>query len=63
MSDVFAAVDQIVVSDGFAASVVCDVLRASRSGFYAWRSDTASRREDRDKELMPLIQQIFWPHR
>ena len=63
MRNVFAAIDQIVMSEGFAASVVCDVLKASRSGFYAWRSDAASRREQRDRELMPLIQEIFWRHK
>jgi hypothetical protein len=28
VTDVFAAVDQIVVADGFAAALVCDVLGA-----------------------------------
>lgn len=59
----FAAIDQIVVADGFAASFVCDVLTVSRSGFYRWRSGNESKRALRDQELMPVIYEIFWHHR
>ena len=63
MSDVYAGIDQIVMRDGFAASAVCDLLEVSRSGFYAWRSSQESQREERDRELMPFIQEVFWRHR
>jgi transposase InsO family protein len=61
--DVYAGIDQIVMRDGFAASAVCDLLEVSRSGFYAWRSAQESQREERDRELMPFIQEVFWRHR
>jgi transposase InsO family protein len=61
--DVYAGIDQIVMRDGFAASAVCDLLEVSRSGFYAWRSSQESQREERDRELMPFIQEVFWRHR
>lgn len=59
----FAAIDQIVVTEGFAASFVCDVLAVSRSGFYSWRSEKESTRTHRDKELTPVVCEIFWHHR
>jgi len=59
----YAGIDQIVLSDGYAASAVCDLLEVSRSGFYAWRSAEESQREERDRELMPFIQEVFWRHR
>ena len=63
MRDVYAGVDQLVIREGFAASAVCDLLEVSRSGFYAWRSSEESQRECRDRELVPLIRDVFWCHR
>jgi transposase InsO family protein len=60
---VYAAVDQIVISEGLPVEVVCDVLSVSRSGFYAFRSKGLSQREARNEELMPLIRDIFWEHK
>lgn len=59
----YAAVDQVTISEGFPVSVVCEVLSVSRSGFYAWQSKGLSQREARDEELMALIRDIFWQHR
>lgn len=59
----YAAIDQIVMSNRFAASKICDVLRVSRSGFYAWRRDVVSLRDLKDRELSPVIAEIFWNHR
>jgi transposase InsO family protein len=56
-------VDQIVLRDGFAASAVCALLEVSRSGFYAWRCSQASGREEQDRELIPIIREVFWHHR
>jgi putative transposase len=60
---VYAGIDQIVLRENYAASAVCDLLEVSRSGFYAWRSAQESNREERDKELMPVIEEVFWHHR
>lgn len=59
----YAGIDQIVLREGYAASVVCDLLEASRSGFYAWRSTQESRRAERERELLPVIEEVFWHHR
>jgi putative transposase len=61
--DVYAGIDQLVITEGFKASKVCDLLEVSRSGFYAWRSGQESRREVRDRELIPWISAVFWRHR
>lgn len=59
----FAAVDQIVLTESIAASQVCDLLGVSRSGFYSWRKVEETVRESKDRELIPLIHEIFWFHR
>jgi putative transposase len=63
LRDVYAGIDQIVLTESFAASAVCDALEVSRSGFYAWRSGEESFREEIDRELVPVIREIFWHHR
>lgn len=63
MRDVYAGIDQIILRERFAASAVCDLLEVSRSGFYAWRSSQESRRAERDRELVPVIREVFWCHR
>jgi len=40
-------------------SAVCDALEVSRAGYYAWLSETESAREQQDRQLMPLICDIF----
>jgi transposase InsO family protein len=42
---------------------VCDTLEVSRAGYYAWQSESESSRARRDRELMPLIHDIFWRHK
>ena len=59
----YAAVDQVTISEGLPVSVVCEVLSVSRSGFYAWQSNGLSEREARDEELEVLIRDVFWQHR
>ena len=63
MRDVYAGIDQLVITERFAASAVCDLLAVSRSGFYAWRSGEESLRVKRDQELAPVIREMFWHHR
>ncbi|MDZ4685314.1 MAG: IS3 family transposase [Planctomycetaceae bacterium] len=59
----YAGIDQIVVTESFRASAVCDVLEVSRSGFYAWRSEEESLRDQDNQQLGPVIAGIFWHHR
>ena len=59
----YAGIDQLVVTECFAASAVCDLLDVSRSGFYAWRTGEESLRVKRDQELAPVISEVFWHHR
>ncbi len=47
----------------FSVTLVCQILEVSRSGFHTWRSEQISRREVRDRELTPLIGEIFWHHK
>jgi putative transposase len=61
--DVYAGIDQLVITEDFKASKVCDLLEVSRSGFYTWRRAQESRREVRDRELIPRISAVFWRHR
>ena len=63
MRDVYAGIDQLVLTESFAASAVCDALDVSRSGFYAWRSEAESQRATADRELTPMIGDVFWHHR
>lgn len=63
MTDIYAAVDRLVLREKFSVSEVCDILEVSRSGFSSWRSHSASAREHRDQELLPIIQEIFWYHK
>lgn len=59
----YAAVDQVTISESLPVSVVCKVLSVSRSGFYAWQSYGLSARAARDEELEVLVRDIFWQHR
>jgi putative transposase len=61
--DVYAGIDQLVITENFKASKVCDLLDVSRSGFYAWRGSQEARREVRDRELIPRLSAVFWRHR
>lgn len=61
--DVYAAIDQLVMTEEFSVTSVCPILEVSRSGFATWRSGQISQREMRDRELMPLIGKIFWDHK
>ncbi len=44
-------------------TAVCNVLRVSRAGYNAWRSAAESARAARDRELLPLIRDVFWRHK
>ena len=59
----YAAIDQLVTGSGLAVTAVCHVLAVSRSGFYAWQQECEGVRAERDRELLPLIRDIFWRHK
>ncbi len=42
---------------------MCAALEVSRAGYYAWLSDHQSARDQQDRQLMPLIHDIFWQHK
>jgi len=63
VSEVYPAVEAIAQSSAFSVASVCDVLRVSRSAFYAWRNAAPSIEEERDSELAPLVRTVFWRHR
>ncbi len=59
----YAVLDRLVAGNGLAVTVVCEVLSVSRSGYYAWQDERETLRTKRDRELMPLIRDIFWKHK
>lgn len=59
----YALIDHLLSLKGiFSVSSVCDTLEVSRAGFYAWRSSEETARQRRDRELTPLIADVFWKH-
>jgi transposase InsO family protein len=60
---VYAAVQTVTQSTLLPTKLVCDVLKVSRSAYYAWRSHKASPRQQRDAELTPWVRALFWKHR
>jgi transposase InsO family protein len=49
--------------EGFAVARLCEVLDVHRSLYYDWRAGCSSRRAVEDRELKPIVQEIFWEHR
>ena len=44
-------------------SLLCDLLRVSRSGYYAWRSRPLSRHRQKDIQLMKVIKELHQGYR
>jgi putative transposase len=44
-------------------TAICDTLEDSRAGYYAWLTEAESVRAQRDRELLPLVHDIFWKHK
>jgi putative transposase len=42
---------------------MCNALEVSRAGYYAWQTEAESTGQQRDRELMPLVCDIFWKHK
>ncbi len=59
----YAVIDRLVAGNGIAVTFVCEVLSVSRSGYYDWQEERETLRTNRDRELMPLIRDIFWKHK
>ena len=52
MTDVYTAIDQIIVAaNGFAMTAVCDLLQISRSAHYAWGDELRIPRADHGLRL------------
>lgn len=63
MSDVVAAADQICLQSGFQISDVCECLAIPRSTFYEHRQLGLTSNEVAEKELTPIVMDVFWKHR
>ena len=59
----YALIEQLTLEGAFPLAALCDVLEVSRAGYYAWQSAAESARQQRDRELMPLVCDIFWNHK
>jgi transposase InsO family protein len=59
----YALIEQLALEESFPLLALCDVLAVSRAGYYAWHSEYETARERRDRELLPLICDIFWNHK
>jgi transposase InsO family protein len=60
---VYALLEQLSLEEAFPLTALCDALEVSRAGYYAWLSADETARQKRDRELMPLICDIFWKHK
>jgi transposase InsO family protein len=56
-------VEAIAQSAQLSVVTVCEVLELSRSAYYDWHVGRKSLRVERDQELIPMIQSLFWKHR
>ena len=55
--------EQLTLQGFFPVTALCQTLEVSRAGFYAWRDEAESARARRDRELLPLVRDLFWRHR
>jgi putative transposase len=59
----YALIEQLTLEGAFPLVALCDVLEVSRAGYYAWHSEHETENQRRDRELMPLVCDIFWHHK
>ena len=62
MTDIYPAVEAIADANT-SINTICQVLRVSRSAFYAWKGATPTVHEHRDQELMALVRITFRKHK
>lgn len=55
--------EAITDSTELPSAAICGALGVCRSAYYAWRTAPPSVREQRDAELTPTVQAVFWKHR
>ncbi len=48
---------------GFPLAALCQTLRVSRSGYYAWKQGCRSSRAEENGRLMPQIRAVFREHK
>jgi putative transposase len=48
---------------GFPVATLCQTLKVSRSGYYAWKQGCRSSRAEENRRLMPRIRSVFWEHK
>lgn len=48
---------------GFPVATLCQTLKVSRSGYYAWKQGYRSNRAEENRRLMPRIRAIFREHK
>lgn len=59
----YALLEQLTLQAAFPLAALCETLEVSRAGYYAWRSEAQSAQEKRDRELTPLVCDIFWKNK
>ena len=59
----YALLEQLTLQAAFPLAALCETLEVSRAGYYAWRSESRSVQQERDRELTPLVCDIFWKHK
>jgi transposase InsO family protein len=60
---VYALIEQLTLLDAFPVTALCETLEVSRAGYYAWLVAEQNLRQQRDRELMPLVCDVFWHHK
>jgi putative transposase len=60
---VYALIEQLTLLGPFPLIALCDTLEVSRAGYYAWLAESDNLHQQRDRELMPLVCDIFWQHK
>ena len=57
----YTLLEQLTLQAAFPLAALCEILEVSR--LLAWRSHSQSAQEQRDRELTPLVCDIFWKHK
>ena len=63
MSPLFPFMAECQEQDHFSVRGLCRALEVGRSGYYLYQGGILSQRRQRDRQLVPLMEKIFWHHR